>query len=97
MASVINQINVNDVNYAIAASAYAECSTAAATVEKVASIITADDDSNVDFTLIKGVSVKVKFTNSNTASSPTLNINGTGAKAIKRYGTTAVGTSAASS
>ena len=97
MASVINQINIDNTNYAIAASAYAECSTAAATVAKVASIITDDDTTNVDFTLIKGVSVKVKFTYSNTASSPTLNINGTGAKAIKRYGTTAVGTSASTS
>lgn len=97
MASVINQINVNDVNYAIAASAYAECPTAAATVAKVASIITADDTTNVDFTLIKGVSVKVKFTYSNTASNPTLNIAGTGAKPIMRYGSTAVGTSAATS
>lgn len=97
MASVINQINVNDVNYAIAASAYAECPTAAATVGKAAGITTDGDESNADFTLIKGVSVKVKFTYSNTASNPTLNIAGTGAKPIVKYGTTAVGTTPAAS
>ena len=39
----------------------------------------------------------MKFTNANSASSPTLNVNGTGAKAIKRYGTTAAGTSSSNS
>lgn len=97
MASAINQIKVNDINYAIAASAYAECSTAAATAAKTASIITGGDESSADFTLIKGVSVKVKFTYSNTASNPTLNLNQTGAKSIKQYGITDAGTNVATS
>jgi hypothetical protein len=93
MASVINQIKVGSVEYAIAASAYAECTTAAATVTKVANIVTDDDTTNTAFTLIKGTTIHVKFTNSNTAEKPTLNVNGTGAKAIMRYGTTAVSNS----
>ena len=97
MASVINQIKVGSVEYALAASAYAECSTAADIVAKVATICTNSDTTNTAFTLIKGTTIQVKFTNSNTASSPTLNINSSGAKAIMRYGTTAVGTSAATS
>lgn len=41
------------------------------------------------FVLYNGASIYVKFTNANTAlaSSLTLNVNGTGAKPIKRYGT----------
>lgn len=73
------------------ASPYGTCSTAAGTAAKT---VTVNSDS---FTLETGVSVRVKFSNANSASSPTLNVNGTGAKAIKRYGTTAVSTSAASS
>jgi hypothetical protein len=86
MASVINQIKIGDIEYAIAASAYAECSTAADAAAKVATICTDEDTTNTEFALVKGVSVKVKFTVTNTASSPTLNINGTGAKAIMYRG-----------
>lgn len=82
MASVINQIKVGNVEYAIAHSAYAECSTAAGTQAKAATICADSDTTNTAFTLIKGVSVTVKFTITNTAASPTLNINSTGAKAI---------------
>lgn len=65
---------------------YAECSTAAATVAKEATVL------NGTFSLEKGATVFVKFAETNSASSPTLNINNTGAKALKIYGTTAVGT-----
>lgn len=65
---------------------YAECSTAAATVAKEATVL------NGTFSLEKGATVFVKFAEINSASSPTLNINNTGAKALKLYGTTAVGT-----
>lgn len=82
MASVINQLKLGNIEYAIAASAYAECSTAAGTAAKVATINTDGDTTNNAFTLIKGVSVQVKFTNTNTVSKPTLNINSTGAKDI---------------
>ena len=67
---------------------FGSCSTAAETV-------TLDD--SMTFTLAKGASVFVKFTNSNTVASPTLAVNGTTAKAIMRYGTTAPSTSAATS
>ena len=66
---------------------YGECSTAAATAAKVVTL-----SGSVSFTLAAGASVFVKFQNSNTATSPTLNVNGTGAKAIYRYGTTIPGT-----
>lgn len=39
-----------------------------------------------------GVVLLVNFTYSNTAASPTLNVNGTGAKLIRRYGSTSAGT-----
>lgn len=53
---------------------FCTCSTAAATAAKTASLS--------NFTLKTGAQVAVKFTYANTASSPTLNINGTGAKSI---------------
>ena len=71
---------------------YGECSTVAGTVAKVVTL-----SGNVSFTLAAGASVFVKFQNSNTAASPTLNVNGTGAKAIYRYGTTIPGTIEANS
>ena len=60
---------------------YAVCGTAGSTTAKVAAC--------EGFTLKTGAAALVKFTNANTAASPTLNINGTGAKLIKRYGDTA--------
>lgn len=59
---------------------YATCSTAAGTTAKTVSC--------EGFTLKTGAAVIVKFTYYNTATSPTLNVNGTGAKYIKKYGTT---------
>lgn len=58
---------------------YAKCPTAAATAAKVATI----DPEISGFSVHAGTTVAVKFENANTASSPTLNVNGTGAKAIK--------------
>lgn len=57
--------------------AYATCSTAAATAAKVATI-----DGNTNWKLQKGSIVVVKYTNTNTASNVTLNVNNTGAKSI---------------
>jgi len=42
--------------------------------------------------MIVGTTVRVQFTNSNTATNPTLNINGIGAKPIYKFGTTRPGT-----
>lgn len=73
---------------------YGTCSTAAATAAKVATLTNSGAD---NFDLSTGVTIHIKFTYSNTATSPTLNVNGTGAKAIMRYGTTAVSTTAKTS
>lgn len=54
---------------------YGACSTAAGTAAKVVSL--------PGFVLATGAEVTVRFTVTNTASSPTLNINGTGAKPIQ--------------
>ncbi|MBO5568915.1 MAG: hypothetical protein J6A79_08315, partial [Clostridia bacterium] len=65
------------------------CSTAANVAAKT---VTLEDD--MPFTLEKGAVVFVKMTNANSIANPTLNVNDTGAKAIKRYATTAPGTNA---
>lgn len=66
---------------------YGECSTDASTVGKVVTIFGFTTSS-----LVKGAQVTVKFTAANSASSPTLNVNNTGAYPIRRYGTTDVST-----
>lgn len=53
---------------------YGNCSTEAATAAKVVAC--------TGFTLATGARIAVKFTVTNTAASPTLNVNGTGAKAM---------------
>ena len=57
--------------------AYATCSTAADTVDKVITI-----DGNANWTLQKGAIVTVKYTNTNSATGCTLNVNNTGAKKV---------------
>lgn len=57
---------------------YGECSTAAATAEKAVTL--------TGFSLATGSRIMVKFTVTNTASSPTLNVNATGAKSIMYRG-----------
>ena len=61
---------------------YGTCSTAAATVAKAATL--------AGFTLVVGGIVSVNFTNANTAASPTLNVNSTGAKSIYCNGAASV-------
>lgn len=85
--SNIDKIKINDTDYGVIGKLpYGVCGTAAGTAAKTATV----DSEN--FVLETGVTVIVKFTNSNSASSPTLNVNSTGAIPIKRYGTTAVST-----
>lgn len=55
----------------------AKCTTAAATAAKVATL-----DDSTDFTLAAGVVVAVQFQYGNSATTPTLNVNSTGAKNI---------------
>lgn len=69
---------------------YGYCQTAAATVAKEVTV------SPEPVELAAGLMIAVKFQYANTESNPTLNVNNLGAIAIKRYGTTAAGTSAAS-
>lgn len=59
---------------------YVTCDTAASTATKTVEI--------PGFTLVAGVRLTVKFTNSNTANSPKLNVNNTGAKSISADGDT---------
>ncbi len=54
---------------------YGVCSTPAGTAEKTASL--------AGFALVEGARITVNFTTPNTVSSPTLNVNGTGAVAMK--------------
>lgn len=57
---------------------YGTCSTAAATAAKTVAL--------TSFALVTGAKVMIKFTVTNTASSPTLNVNSTGAKSIMYRG-----------
>ena len=66
---------------------YGTCSTEASTNSKV---VTIDVNSDV-FSLSEGTMISVRFANANTAASPTLNVNGSGAIAVKSYGTTSIG------
>lgn len=90
MASVINKINTGSTEYAIASTAYATCGTAASTPGKVAYIL--GTTATTGFTLTKGVTVYVKFTNTDTntdSTKPTtLSINGCTATPIKRNNVT---------
>ena len=63
---------------------YGVCSTAANTVAKTVTV--------ENFSLETGATIIVKFTYANSASSPTLNVNNTGAKPIYQYGTTTAST-----
>lgn len=56
---------------------YGTCSTAAATAEKAVTLVNASE-----WTLQIGAVICVKFSESNTASNPTINVNGTGAKSV---------------
>ena len=68
---------------AIGSSAYGICNTNANEPSKTVNI--------PGFTLNPGTTIHVKFTNTNTASNPTLNISNTGAKGIVIYGSTTSG------
>lgn len=54
---------------------YGTCSTAAATAAKTVGL--------TGFTLVTGAIITVRFSATNSAANPTLNVNGTGAKAIR--------------
>lgn len=87
----IAKVTAGGATHLIASSAYGECTTAAATAAKTVNL-TGDGTATIPYTLMKGNTIHVKFTNTNTAASPTLDVNSTGAKAITKYGATAAGT-----
>lgn len=62
--------------------AYGTCRTIGGTSTKVV------DSDDFGDTLETGKSIRVKFSYANTVASPYLNVNGTGAKLIKKYGST---------
>jgi hypothetical protein len=59
--------------------AYGISTTAEGTATKV---VTIPSDGNTKWTLVPGSQIQVKFSNTNTAETPKLDVNGTGAKAI---------------
>lgn len=67
--------------------AYGTCTTAAATAAKVVTI-----SGNTNWKLAAGSIIVIKFSNTNTASNPTFNVNSTGAKSVL-YGTAVITTS----
>lgn len=67
-----------DFNGTSAIAHFGTCSTAAATVAKVVAC--------TGFKLVTGARIIVKFTITNTAANPTLNVNGSGARAIQYRG-----------
>lgn len=81
--SYIGKVNYNG-SHLVASTLYGTCVTAASNSEKVVVCESFDQ-------LIQGVTIHVKFTNSNTDTSPTLNVNGTGAKNIYKFGTSRPG------
>lgn len=76
MAKNIVSLNIDGSAYSCRP--YVECTTAAATAAKT---VTYDG-----FSLVTGATILVKFTNGNSASNPTLNVNSTGAKSINWNG-----------
>ena len=83
MATYVGKIKVDGTNeLPIASTLYGTCDTAAATAAKVVTCANFDK-------LITGVTIHVKFTYSNTANNPTLNINNTGAIPIYNFGSVA--------
>lgn len=88
--SYVGKVTAGGSTHLVGSTLYGICMTDAGTAAKVVTCTDFDQ-------LIGGVTIHVKFTHSNTAANPTLNVNGTGAKNIYRYGTTAPSTSVATS
>jgi len=84
--SYIGNVKVDSATHLVGSTLYGTCNTAAGTKEKA--VVCTNFDK-----LLTGVTIHVKFDNTNSIADPTLNVNNTGAKAIKRYGTTAPSTS----
>lgn len=80
--SYIGKVNAGGGAHLVGSTLYGTCATLEASPEKAVACANFD-------ALMEGVTIHVKFANSNTAENPTLNVNSTGARNIYRYGTTA--------
>ncbi len=93
MASIatgyIGKVTIGENTYNVGSTIYGVSSTAANVAEKTVEM--------TGFKLIQGATIHVKFTNSNTAATPTLNVNSEGPKQIMAYGTTKAGTTSTTS
>lgn len=88
MATYAGKLNVAGTELPIGSTLYGTCTTAAGTAQKDVTLANFDK-------LITGVTVHVRFTNSNTHATPTMKVGSTAAIQIMRYGTTKPGTTAA--
>ena len=91
VSGLISDVTIGSTTKQVASKAYGVCETAAGTAAKTVEM------TGFDLTKALGVTIHVKFTNTNSVANPTLNVNSTGAKAIMRYGTTAPSTSVGTS
>ena len=82
--SYVGNVTSNNEVHLVGSTLYGTCDTAADVAAKVVTCPKFD-------VLLTGVTIHVKFTNTNTAENPTLNVNNTGAKNIYIYGTTRPG------
>jgi hypothetical protein len=95
---VLGKVTAGGGTHLISNTFYGTCDTAAGTTAKIAKLV--DTNTNA-FSVITGMLLAVKFTNTNTAANPTLTLQTSGgtallaAKNIYRYGSTAPSTSAA--
>lgn len=81
--SSIQKIQVGNTTYNITASTLATCSTAAATAAKVVALD--------GFVLNTGATIPIIFSNGNSSSSVTLNVNSTGEKTCLGMGSVSTG------
>ena len=85
MATYAGKLNVAGTELPIGSTLYGTCTTAAGTAQKDVTLANFDK-------LITGITVHVRFTNSNTHATPTMKVGSTAAIQIMRYGTTKPGT-----
>lgn len=83
---LIEQVQIGSDLFGIASTAFGTCTTTSGVQEKTVSI--------PGFALNEGVTIHVRFTNTNSATNPTLNVNGTGAKEMRLYDGSVMGTTA---
>lgn len=89
---------LSDILEGSSSSYYGVCETAAGTVAKEAfNVKTKTGKTLLYADLYNGLTITIRFVNSNTASNPTLNVNSIGNFPIYRYGTTAAGANIQSS